>query len=456
MVMQPMQLQTAHLMEHFKLKKFSPIKASSQTEAGFTLTELIVASVVGLVIAATTGIVILENAKSNARAEARQRLREDWQRATALIESEIALSRSTESTSLTLSKQEQLDCPWLTSSGQLRIRVRLPGNIPNILYGVESIKNLPPDQVDQWIGGPEGGVLIRCGPQLTITATGSEDYLETTPYQQSIILDDLNVATDKGLEASGDGKLLNFEIIMQGNNINLKSTTQNRYELGSGAFSRVNELPVVPQMQSVCSMICKNPGQPCDAVKNSSIITLLPTSTKTYLVPSSTTLGAKTTTICTNRAVSTGNSITGNDANYVIDASPTPKQVVSGGVQINGGSDGRNFLFGTELADAINGGPYDDVLVGRGGNDRFNGSAGDDSFLPWGSMQDPSDSSSNVRVDGGLGLDRVYFNGVAASFAGSSACKISQCTMKSVHQGGRAELKNIELLIFEDKTQRLN
>jgi hypothetical protein len=71
-------------------------------------------------------------------------------------------------------------------------------------------------------------------------------------------------------------------------------------------------------------------------------------------------------------------------------------------------------------------------------------------------MQDPSDSSTNVRVDGGLGLDRVYFNGVAASFAGSSACKISQCTVKSVAQGGRAELKNVEILIFEDKTQRLN
>ena len=456
MVMQTMQRLTASLMEHIKVRKSTFIQKPNNTESGFTLTELLVASVIGIVIAATTGIVILENAKSNARAEANQRLREDWKRATALIESEIALSRSTESTNLTLSKQEKLDCPLLTSNGQLRIRVRLPGNIPNILYGVESIKNLPADQVDQWIGGPEGGVLIRCGPQLTITATGSGDYLETTPYQQSIIIDDLNVATDNGLEASGDGKLLNFEIIMQGNNINLTSTSKNRYQLGSGAFSRVNELPIVPQMQSICSIICKNPGQPCNTVKNSSVITLLPTSTKTYVVPSSTTLGAKTTTICMNRAVPTGSSITGSDANYVIDASPTPTQVVSGGVKINGGSDGRNFLFGTELGDAINGGPYDDVLVGRGGNDTFNGGAGDDSFLPWGSMQDPSDSSSNVRVDGGLGLDRVYFNGVAASFSGLSACKSSNCTLTSIHQGGNAGLKNIELLVFEDKTLRLN
>ena len=455
MATQPMHLHPANLKEHFKLNKIIPKSITHQNEAGFTLSELIIASVIGILIAATTGFVILENAKSNARSEANQRLREDWKRATALIESEIALSRLTESTNLTISQQEKTDCPLITNNKQLRLRIKLPGNIPDILYGIESINNLPPDQADQWIGGSTGGVLIRCGPQLTITPTGSGDYLETTPYQQSIVLDDLNITTENGLEASGDGKILNFKITMKGNNINLKSANNSPYQLGSGAFSRVNELPILPQMQSVCSVICKNVGQPCDTVPNSSVIELTPASAKAFNVPSSTTLGAKTTTVCTNRAVASGSSITGSDANYVIDASPTPAQTVSSGVTINGGRDGRNFLFGTQLADVINGGRYDDVLVGRGGNDTFSGSTGDDSFLPWGSIADATDSSSNISIDGGLGLDRVYFNDVAASFSGFSACQSSQCTVTS-NQGGQAVLKNIELLIFEDKTQRLN
>ena len=453
--MQKMQHQIANLMEHFKLNQSRTINNPSSNDDGFTLTELTIAAFLGVFIVATAGAIIVNNLKFNARTEALQRLRQDWKRATALIESEIALSKSTQSSNLVLSAEELRDCPLLKTNNQLRLRVRLPGNVPNIIYGVESIRNLPADQLDQWIGGENGGVLIRCGPQLTITATGSGDYLETLPYQQSIILDDLDLTTSTGLNATGDGKMINFEIVMQGNNLGKLSTSKSPYKLGSGAFSRISEVPTTPELQSICSVICKKTNTPCSNVQNSDTITLLTSSPKKYIVPSSTTPKAKTTTICTNRAVKNGDSITGGDANYVIDASPTPTQAVDGGVTINGGDSGRNILLGTESADTINGGAFDDVVVGRGGGDVLNGDAGNDNFLPWGSINTKSKSSSNVTINGGLGLDRVYFNGRSNSFAFSNTCKSSQCTVTS-SQGGRAVLRSVEVLVFEDTAQRLN
>jgi len=143
-------------------------------------------------------------------------------------------------------------------------------------------------------------------------------------------------------------------------------------------------------------------------------------------------------------------SITGSDANYVIDANPTPSQNVESGVVINGGINGRNILLGTELADTVKGGNFDDILVGRGGGDSLIGGPGNDSFLPWLKQV----SSADASVSGGSGLDRLYIRGESQDFTESSACTTAGCTITS-SQGGVITMDEIEVVIYNDTARRL-
>ena len=406
---------------------------------------------IGTIISFVTGSVLLDGVKSSARGEAIQRLREDWNRTTMLVESEISISNSVQSNNLNLSAVEAQDCPLLSQSSRLKMRIGLPGNLPDIIYGVQPISNLPSDQAKQWIGDEQSGVLIRCGPQLTISPTGSGDYLETTPYQQSIILDDLDLSNNDGFkveQGSRDSKLVRFELIMKGNNI---SHANSSYKNGSGAFSRINEMPPVPEEKSICSKICTRPNEPCSTVANDNVITLTTSQPQQYTAPSKVSTSANTTTICTNRVVGMSDSITGSDANYVIDANPIPSQNVGGGVIINGGINGRNILLGTELADTIEGGNFDDILVGRGGGDSLIGGLGNDSFLPWLKQV----SSADASVSGGSGLDRLYINGESQDFTESAACTTTGCAITS-SQGGVITMDKIEVVIYNDTARRLN
>ena len=451
MAIRQIQCLPALTTSHFKMKMLTKISRPKQKSYGFTLVELLVAGGIGLVVSFIAGSMMLDGVKSAARGEATQRLREDWNRTTMLIESEISISKSVQSANLDLSTSESTDCPLLNQNGILKMRIQLPGNLPDIIYGVQSISRLPSDQANQWIGNNESGVLIRCGPQLTISTTGSGDYLETTPYQQSIILDDLDLSINDGFKVdqrSGDGKLVQFELIMKGNNI---SGVKMSYSNGSGAFSRINEMPPVPDSTSICSKICTSANEPCSTVANDNIITLTNSQPVNYIAPSKASTSFNTSTICTNRVVGTNDSITGNDANYVIDANPTPPQTVGSGVSINGGQKGRNILLGTELADTIIGGNFDDILVGRGGGDILSGGAGNDSFLPWLKQA----SSTNASVRGGDGLDRLYIRGESNDFTESSTCTTEGCTITST-QGGVITLNNVEVVIYEDVARRLN
>lgn len=425
--------------------------ALKQRSFGFTLVEILVASGIGLFVSLVSGSVLLDGVKSAARGEAMQRLKEDWNRTTTLIESEISISNSVQSSNLDLSTSESNDCPLLSENSILKMRIQLPGNLPDILYGIQQINNLPPDQTDQWIGDNQSGILIRCGPQLTISSTGSGDYLETTPYQQAIVLDDLDLSNYNGFkvdQTSGDSKLVRFELIMNGNNI---SGMKSSYQSGSGAFSRINEIPPVPDGTSICSKICTSINEACSTVANDNVITLTNSQSRGYIAPSKASTSSNTTTICTNRAVGINDSITGSDANYVIDANPIPPQTVDNGVRINGGQQGRNILLGTELGDDIIGGDFDDILVGRGGEDTLTGGSGNDNFLPWLKQA----SSTNTSVNGGTGLDRLYIKGESKDFTESSTCTTSGCTITS-KQGGVIKLDNIEVVIYEDEARRLN
>ena len=448
-----MLLQAAFTTILFNMKPYIDKARSIKISKGFSLFELIIAASIGTFVSILTGSIIVDNIKSTARGEALQRLNEDWNRAITLIESEIAISQSLQASGLSISNAERQQCPYL-DSGQIKLRINLPGKLPDILYGTKRIGTLPSTEHNQWIGGTNAGVLIRCGPKLTISATGKDDYVEGQDPQESIILDDLDFNTDGGLKVdpvSGDSKLIHFELVMQGNNGRIGTANSNPFQIGSGAFSRINQVQLVPNSQSICKTICTNIGELCFSHASDSVITPTTDLPRDYLIPSKNITQSNLTTICTNRAVEENTSITANDANYVIDASPTPTdQPINSGVTINGGQLGRNILLGTSGNDRIFGGPFDDVIVGRNGNDILEGAGGNDSFLPW-----SKDNSSNATINGGLGLDSVYLNDNYQNYTLPSLCSANQCNLTGPGSV-TLTMMNVEILVFKDTAIRLS
>lgn len=440
--------------DHDLMKRFI-----SPANQGFSLVELMAAIVVAGLITTVTATVLIQNAESNAAAERRRRLLEDWNRATTLLQDEIAMSQSV----LSEGDVEELrlstgGCDLLNSDeAKLKLQMHLPGTLPDVIYGVRSIASLEaedPSQRDQWIGGPDAGVLIRCGPELLINPDGSTSYHQGGPYQQSVMVDDLDMATNAGLTISKDStnnKLINFELALKGGIQTSHSETTKTIRTGSSGLSRINDVPPIPGEQSVCEKVCSQLNQPCP-----DIVTTILGEPRDYIVEESL---FGTATYCTNREIKDRDRIRGVDdqntyieGNYVMDGNPTPSQQSNNfGIALEGG-EGRNVLLGTSLKDTITGGPNHDALIGRGGSDTLNGLEGDDSIIPFSSSSNGSDI---VEVDGGEGFDRVYMQKNKSDYV-ISICESNSCdiTILLSATGATAEVSNVEQLIFKDQTYK--
>ena len=85
-------------------------------EPGFTLVELLVATAVAGLLSALTWTILIENTKDNIRSEFKRRLHEDWNQATSLIQSEIAMSDLIESNNITTDSIPDGRCSLLQDS----------------------------------------------------------------------------------------------------------------------------------------------------------------------------------------------------------------------------------------------------------------------------------------------------------------------------------------------------
>lgn len=418
---------------------------------GFTLVELMVASALATGLSLVAGTAMVSHLKSNARAESLQRLREDWNRATSFIESEIAMS----SRIFTLGNQISLptdrdQCDL--SSDEVVMALDLARDLPLVIYGKREVSS---DQTD-WILPSEQnqankvGLLIRCGPTLSISSDGTDDYQSNTPMTQTILLDGIDMGSDgsEGFTVTqNDAKSASFMLQMVG-------VVSTRYGFGSGTYSRINPVAGYPEEASTCSRICKveEGTRQCPDIGGYRIISLDSEDLNPYVLPTSGLSTNDNVTICSLRASdTTRENITGSEVGDVIDALPQPRDPDlqdSGylGATING-LGGRNILLGTPGPDVINGGPDADTLISRNGGDTLNGGNGSNSYLPWGDRAN-SDSFSNVTINGGTGLDVVYLRGTKGQFSSTSGCSSSRCFIEAL--GGRLEMFNVEVLIFKD------
>lgn len=417
-------------------------KQPLNSDSGFTLVELLVASVVAALLSALTFNVLINNSKSDVRNEFRRRMHENWNQATTLIQSEIALSDLIETEGLSPNQVTASGCDLLQDDddAQLKLRMHLVGTLPEIIYGTRKIGSLYKSEENklkhqnQWRGGPDAGVLIRCGPRMNIVENGKIEYTHGD-YQQTIVLDNVDLSTNDGLNIETQGesqKLVEFSLSMNENLNNANSATMRSKTLSSAGISRINEIPPIPSDVSVCESICQEEDKECGA----DVRTLLvrPEDPPYFGAPES---PFGTYTICTNRPYDASDGMFGAvPGNYVMDGNPTPNRSGLKGTNLTGGNEGRNILLGTPADDILEGGSEHDALIGRGGNDKLIGNNGNDSILPWSSQT--QEMRSLIVVKGGEGFDRIYLKGKQSAYKISEPCTRNECNLVSANKQSSA------------------
>lgn len=426
---------------------------------GFTLVELLLAASLGVTLAIVAGRLMVGHLQSSARSESLQRQREDWKRTTNFIESEIAMSSRIFTEGDAISIPEQCDL----TADEIRLALDLPRDLPLVLYGVRQLTSntIGLEDRSQWVGegqDDEGfGLLIRCGPNLTITANGGDDY-QAGDINQSIILDGINTnAPGGGLYVKPhDSKSASFTLSLKG--LATSRFTNNPIyfglRLGSGSYSRINPITSFPEEASACQRLCgidPDTGlRGCQDIGSYYVVTVSETN---FTVPYEGLTADDNITVC---SLIPSTSIIGGNRSDVIDGlMPSPSSMT--GVTIHGG-EGRNILFGTPGADILTAGSGDDVIVGRAGSDNINGGNGNNSYSPWPSLNDPSIISLNnpqtTTISGGSGLDVIYLRGNKNEFSGLTSCsKASGCIITPTNSSIKLTLKlnsGIDVLVFKD------
>ncbi|QNI53303.1 hypothetical protein SynBIOSE41_00767 [Synechococcus sp. BIOS-E4-1] len=413
-----------------------------------------VASLIAGIVSTLTWNILIQNAKGDARAEFRRRLHQDWQQATSLIQSEIALSDVIKSQSLSQEDVEATGCALLQDqSARLKLKMHLLGTLPEIIYGVRKISSLPVDYSKKLLGGPDAGVLIRCGPRMTISKKGRIEYIQGN-YQQSIVLDNLDLSEHDGLDildriTSPDGKtsqkFVDFSLSMIENSSEANDREIRTKTFNSGGVSRINEVPPIPSDQSVCEAICRIQDVEC----GNNVVTLLKADESFHVAGGREEPAFGTETICTNRPYSYSQGIQGANGNYVLDGNPTPSRTNPSRVTLIGGQQGRNILLGSPADDVMKGGEKHDALIGRGGNDQLDGNDGNDSFLPWSDTS--QENGSTISVNGGKGFDRVYLKGDQKTYRLAGGCDDKTCEVRlSGNDNVILNLISVEQIIFNN------
>jgi serralysin len=115
---------------------------------------------------------------------------------------------------------------------------------------------------------------------------------------------------------------------------------------------------------------------------------------------------------------------------------------IAAGVQIENatGSTYSDTLIGNAGNNRLNGGAGDDVLIGGGGTDVLLGDGGDDSFRT---------GSASCWIDGGIGTDKVLYEGVRANYR-LNPLKEGTLSVTDLTTGKTDTLTSIERLSFSD------
>lgn len=420
---------------------------------GFTLVELMVASVIGLLTTTVAGQVMLNHFETSEKAEAFQRQRENWTRAANFIEAEVALSESivTDGTKVTI----PASCKTVFNQDktQFKFALNIRQDVHQSIYAVR-----PSD--DGWL---KPNTLWRCGPSFDKHGNylSIEEEVNEGPIAQ-ILLDGLdNNDSHNGFEikeSASPGKLLNFKLSM----VKLNQSNQSRrfsYSNQSSTRTRISPLYSRPTSGSLC--------------------------TASNMVKFGPTPGSSSTEFKVN--ISEGNLIAGQDVLICGKGLVTAIHGSSYDDIIESGADKATTIYGCNGNDVLEGTIANDTLIGDGGSTShcpgIDKKDGDDILIGNGNNSSSIEilkggngfnryipGPGNTRVIGGGNLDIVFFDkpiqytdGTATAtnytFTAPSggSCNRSQCTVKDITNSPQLEytLENVEILIFPDQRKDL-
>lgn len=365
---------------------------------GFTLTELLVAALIGMMTSSVAGQALVSHLKSSEKAEAMERQRNDWARTTSFIEAEIALSERLIDNSDNILFPSA--CPVTPSEFRLAIDMRR--DLPLVIYAVKP-------STSSWL--PDN-MLWRCGPSL------NENGSYKSELNWSPILDGLDGNSDDGGFSinqnevlASEGKHLSFTLALKGH-----STV--RYGTATGARTRISPLYSKPSDGSLCEAsnlvnVAGKAGEP-DNIS----------------VPLSQIKSGEDVLIC---GYGGGDTITGSEANDIIEAGDI-------GTSYLYGKAGNDFIRGTTQTDYLYGEEGNDVLVGREGDDELNGGDGQNTYLP---------GTGEDTINGGSDLDIVFFEGPRSDFT-TDGCSKALCDVIDKRTNETNDLTGVEILIFNN------
>ena len=414
---------------------------------GFTLTELLVAASIGVLLSLVAGEALVSHLQSNARLESLERLRNDWNRASHFIESEVALSERV----LTSSGSVNLDqCSPEITADEFRFALEIRRDLPPVIYFV---RNNESNSSSIWNGTES---LYRCGPKLredgkyctasdaNLAIQSTEDNIQPCkrkdsnlpssypPISLAMLADGMEPKSAS--DPDGCGFKTNNQSITSKSlqaTFCITGVGEQQFKADLNTYSRISPIFSYPNATSLCSDqnltiegFYKLSGGDSDANNLS--------------VPQGEVPEDQDVLIC---GYGGGDTIEGSTGNDVLEAgdltgSSHPSATLSGLA-------GNDRLVGGKGNDSLNGNGGDDVLIGQDGNDTLNGGAGENRYLP---------GLGNDTVEGGPDLDVVFLDDVRNNFTGLSACTRSNCSLSYTKAGTDYTLTttNAEVLIFRD------
>ena len=387
------------------------------TDLGFTLVELLVAAVIGLVTTMVGGKVMLDQLESTRKIENQQRQRDDWTRSNTFITSEINLA---EEISETLQPGENDHCNGNVDNNNAKMIIRFPRDQqlkPAIYYTVQEQS------------GWNNNILKRCGPEID----NNGKYLNSVSTGDVIIdgLSDLETGFD--VEVTGQ-KLAKVEI-------NLVGLLNNAYSQQDGSRARVQSVYLYPETSSFCVRDTRatTNGVKVDFDNSKNIYN---TNSANWATET-----AGNVLICGRGG---GDEITSGDGNDQLEAGDPGASTLKGG-------DGNDRLLGSNSDDHLHGEDGNDTIIGRQGNDTLEGGAGTNHYVS--GIDDDQSYCDRDTIEGTAdGYDIIYFQDSRADYtigcSSTTECRVS-LNNSDPDQKKAVNITSGDLLIFADQRVEL-